>query len=95
MLTPFESRIAMSPDVLVRQVGEESVLLDLKSERYLGLDDVSARFWQVLTTAESVQAACDVLAGEFDVEPARLRGDLNDFVQELLELGLVQLVVLP
>lgn len=76
---------------MVRKVGEESVLLDLKTERYLGLDDVSARFWEVLTTGESVQSAYEILLAEFDVDPDRLSQDLDDFVQELLHLGLVQL----
>ena len=42
---------------MVRKVGEESVLLDLKTERYLGLDDVSARFWDLLTSGGSIQLA--------------------------------------
>lgn len=91
MSIAFDSNISASPDVMVRKVGEESVLLDLKTERYLGLDDVSARFWEVLTTGESIQSAYQTLLAEFDVDPERLSQDLDDFVQELLQLGLVQL----
>ena len=75
---------------MVRKVGEESVLLDLKTERYLGLDDVSARFWDLLTSGGSMQSAYDTLLEEFEVDPERLRTDLDDFVQELVQLGLVQ-----
>ena len=75
---------------MVRLVGDEAVLLDLKTERYLGLDNVSARIWQVLTEGGSVQSAYETLLAEFDVDPERLRTDLEEFVQELLQLGLVE-----
>ena len=86
----FDSVISVSSDVMVRKVGEESVLLDLKTERYLGLDDVSARFWDLLTSGGSIQSAYDTLVEEFEVEPERLRNDLDDFVQELIQFGLVE-----
>jgi hypothetical protein len=75
---------------MVRQVGNEAVLLDLKTERYLGLDGVSSRIWQVLTAGGTLQAAYDTLLAEFDVDPERLRADLQEFTQELLQLGLVE-----
>lgn len=90
MTLPFNSIISISPDVMVRKVGEESVLLDLKTERYLGLDDVSARFWDLLTSGEPIQSAYDKLLEEFEVDPERLRSDLDGFVQELLQFGLIE-----
>ena len=62
---------------------------DLKTELYLGLDAVSARTWQVLTSGGSLQQAYDTLLAEFEVQPERLRADLEEFVQELMRLGLV------
>ena len=90
MTLSFDSTISISPDVMVRKVGEESVLLDLKTERYLGLDDVSARFWDLLTSGEPIQSAYDKLLEEFEVDPDRLRHDLDAFVQELIQFGLIE-----
>jgi hypothetical protein len=90
MTLAFDAIITVSPDVMVRKVGEESVLLDLKTERYLGLDDVSARFWDLLTSGEPIQSAYDKLLEEFEVEPERLRNDLDAFVQELIQFGLIE-----
>ena len=89
MSTPFDSKVAPSADIMLRKVGDESIVLDLKTERYLGLDDVATRIWEVVTTAGSIQSAYDALLTEFDVDPERLREDLDEFVQELLQLGLV------
>ncbi len=90
MVLAFDSTISISPDVMVRKVGEESVLLDLKTERYLGLDEVSARFWDLLTSGGSIQSAYDTLLAEFEVDPDRLRQDLDDFIRELVQFGLVE-----
>lgn len=90
MTLPFDATITVSPDVMVRKVGDESVLLDLKTERYLGLDDVSARFWDLLTSGEPIQSAYEKLLEEFEVEPDRLRNDLDAFVKELIQFGLIE-----
>jgi len=90
MSLPFDSRLSVSPDVMVRKVGEESVLLDLKTERYLGLDDVSSRFWDLLTNGGTVQSAYEILLMEFEIDAERLRNDLDDFLKELIQFGLVE-----
>ena len=46
---------------MVRQIGDETVLLDLNTERYLGLDDVSSRIWQAVTADASIQSAYETL----------------------------------
>lgn len=95
MLISFDSCVRIAPDVLTRQVGVETVLLNLKSERYLGLDEVATRMWQVLTSVKSIKVGYENLLQEFDVDAERLRQDLDGFVQELVELGLVQVNAPP
>jgi hypothetical protein len=90
MSIPFSTHLSVSADVMVRQVGDEAVLLNLKTEKYLGLDNVSNRIWQALTTQGTIQAAYDVLLAEFEVDPGKLRADLDEFVQQLLQFGLVE-----
>src|SRR5215831_13467898 len=87
----YSSRISVGPDVLFRNVGEEAVLLNLKTELYLGLDAVGTRMWNVLTDSPSIQAAFDRLQIEYEVEPARLERDLNEFISKLLEQSLIEL----
>jgi hypothetical protein len=85
----FSLRILVQPDVLIRDVGGESVILDLKTERYLGLNGVGTQMWKALTTSDSVQAAFDHLLAEYDVDPEVLRRDLHDLIEKLIEQGLV------
>ena len=91
MPTPFDSVVSVAPDVLIRSVGEESVVLNLQTEHYLGLDDISTRIWHLLTGGNSIQSAYQAVLAEYDVDPEQLRQDLDDFVQELLQLGLIEI----
>jgi hypothetical protein len=83
-------KATVPPDVLVQELQGESVLLNLKSGRYFGLDEVGTRMWAALTAAESLQAACDALLAEYDVDAERLRDDLRALVEKLVEHGLLE-----
>ena len=90
MALSFTERIVIAPDILVRMVGDESVLLNLNTEMYLGLDAVGTRMWTVLQDSGSLQEACARLLEEFDVDADRLRADLDEFVATLRAQGLIQ-----
>ena len=89
-MTQLLNKKIMVPDgVLVRELAGESVLLNLNSESYFGLDEVGTRMWAVLATAPSIEATFDTLLAEYEVEPALLRADLYNFIQKLVKLGLL------
>jgi hypothetical protein len=90
MAISFSERVRVAPDVLFRLVGEEGVLLNLKTELYLGLNTVGTRMWTVLGGASSIQAAYDDLLREYDVEPTKLRADLEEFIDQLLGQKLIE-----
>jgi hypothetical protein len=92
MIIPFSKRISVTKDVLINVVDGESVFLNLKDERYYGLDEISTSMWGALTTSESIQAAYESLLNEYDVDAERLRRDLDAFIEQLLERGLVELI---
>jgi hypothetical protein len=85
------TRVRATPDTRMQELEGESVLLNLASERYFGLDEVGTRMWQALTTADSVEAAHAALLAEYDVDAERLRSDLLDLIGQLVEHGLVAL----
>lgn len=89
MTISFSDRVTVPDGVLISRLQEESVILNLDSERYFGLDDVGTRFLSVLTSSESIEAAYDRLRDEYDVDPQVLRKDLLALVENLLDQGLV------
>jgi len=88
-MVSFSERLTVAPDVLFRLVGDEGVLLNLNTTMYLGLNPVGTRMWNALTSASSIQAAYDTLLAEYEVEPAQLRTDLEEFIQRLLGQKLI------
>ncbi len=82
-------RIVVAPGVRFQDLGDESVLLELESGRYYGLDEVGTRMWSLLVEHGSASAAERVLLEEYDVDVERLRGDLDRFVDSLESESLV------
>jgi hypothetical protein len=83
--------ITLSPDVISQEVSGETVLLDLESENYFGLDEVGTRIWQLIKETNDLEAIFNTLLAEYDVSEERLRGDLDALLGEIAGLGLVQL----
>src|SRR5262249_52213441 len=91
MVISFLERASVPPNVLVRFMEGESVLLNLETERYFGLDATGTRMWQVVTAAPSVEIAFQTLLEEFHVDGAILRRNLMDLLRSFVENGLVVL----
>ena len=83
--------IALSPDVISQEVSGETVLLDLESENYFGLDEVGTRIWQLIKETNDLHAIFDTLLGEYDVTEERLQQDLSVLLTEVEGLGLIVL----
>ena len=85
-------KVSVPADVLFRSLPDgESVILNLKTGTYFGLDDVGTRMWAALTDSESVQAAFSSLLDEYAVDAERLRRDLDEFVNRLAGRGLLEI----
>ena len=90
-----QTKMVIPAQVMSRQVGDETVILDLSSGMYFGLDPVGARIWQLLNDGQSVDAVVITLLGEYDVTEDQLRQDVNSLVSELVSRGLVQVSPSP
>jgi hypothetical protein len=90
MAVSFTERVRVAPDVLFRLLGEEAVLVNLNTGRYLGLNLMGTRMWSVLTSATSIQEAYEELLQEYEVEPAQLRADVGEFIDQLFGQKLIE-----
>jgi len=82
--------IRPSENVVMREVGDEVMLLDLATGTYFGLNSVGGRFWQLLENGKSPLEARETMLAEFDVAPEVLDSDLEALLDELAVQGLVQ-----
>ena len=83
------TQVEISPEALFQELDGETVLLNLQSERYYGLDDVGTRMWQLLAENGDVAAAFTQLLKEYAVDAGQLEADLATLIGRLAEAGLL------
>ena len=76
---------------MARQVGEETVILNLEGGVYYGLDPVGARMWQLMAEGQTLAGICNTMLDEFEVERGVLEQDILRIARELLDQGLIRL----
>ena len=85
-------RIArVSPSTLYRELQGETVLLQLDTGEYVGLDDVATRIWQLIVEHGDLEAVEAAMLQEFEVEQAEAARDLNRLVEELVGKRLIDI----
>ena len=88
MATP-QPKIQPCPNVIFQDLDGETVLLHIKTEEYYGLDETSTRMWQLLAKYGDPEPVIAHMLEEFEVDEATVRRDLNHFIVELREEGLL------
>jgi Coenzyme PQQ synthesis protein D (PqqD) len=89
------SAVQIPNNVVYRAFVKETVVLNLESGRYHGLNPTAGRMLEVLERSPTAGEAANYLAEEFGREPAEIEGDLCDLCRGLLERGLVTLKHAP
>jgi hypothetical protein len=86
---PFANRAKVPDHVLVRHLDGESVLLNLDTEKYFGLDAMGSRMFMLATTSACIESAYEKLLEEYEVEPEVLRSHLAELLSTLMGNGLL------
>lgn len=81
--------LRVAESVLKRTAGNETVLLDLDSEEFFGLDGVGARAFELFEQPRRLSAVVDTLLSEYDVDRETLTADVTDLVSDLVERNLL------
>ena len=72
-------------DWISAKVGDEIVMMSAEEGKYIGLNAVGARIWELLDQPQTHEALEAQLLREFDVEPAICRGEIDSFLAKLVE----------
>jgi Coenzyme PQQ synthesis protein D (PqqD) len=91
-MVELNMRAVVPAHVLIRRLDGESVLLNLESERYFGLDATGTRMWELVTSQPCIALALEKLQEEYEVEPDVLRSHLTQLMSGLVENGLLQVL---
>ena len=75
--------VRIPDEVATRKVGQQTILLDLNTGVYFGLDAVGSRFVELLETSGEIAAAHRVMLQEFEVTADVLETDLLRLAEEM------------
>ncbi len=84
----LEAKLSIPPQVMSRLVGDETVLLDLASGIYFGLDGVGKLIYESIAEGDSLGEAAEAIVAEYEVEEAQAQEDVIAFANQLVERGL-------
>jgi hypothetical protein len=94
-LPPLQVRVRVPAQVLMRQVGEDLVMLNLERENYYGLNPVGARLMQIAESGATLAQVSERLLEEFDAEREQVEADVRRIAADLVAAGLLEEVAAP
>jgi PqqD family protein of HPr-rel-A system len=86
------ARMRLPQHVVHRSFVAETVVLNLRTGKYHGLNPTAGRMLEALAEAPAAGDVVPELAREYGVEPAAVESDLIALCQGLLERDLIEMV---
>lgn len=84
----LDTVVSVSGDAVFRELEGESVVLNLETGRYYGLDEVGTRAWRAIEPKGALRLALDRVLQDFAAEPATAEADLLELAASLIDKGL-------
>jgi hypothetical protein len=82
-------RVVPAPNLMTRRVGGETVILDLDSGTYFGLDPVASRIWDLINEGRKPEEVHEVMLGEYLVDARQLEADMLRLFADLQARALI------
>ena len=83
------SQFTPHPDLEVRILDGEAVLLNVHTGAYFGTNVVGTHIWQSYTEGKTVAEVIDSVIARFEVDAERAKSDVLAFTESLLKGGLL------
>jgi len=85
------SRIGRRNDMLAQEVEGATVMTDVATGYYYGLESTARRIWELIEQPKSVSEICSVLEAEFEVDSGTCEADVIEFLHRMNQEGLVHI----
>lgn len=87
-----DTTIVRTNKALVSSIEDELVMFDVNAGQYYGLNNVATTVWNHLETEKTVNELAQALTSEFDISVEECQKELLEFLPELEEKGLIEVV---
>lgn len=88
--TRADTPLRLSEHVRYVRMGDQVIVADMRSGRYLGLDDVGARIWDMIDEGATRVAIVEHVSDEYDVSVELLERDVERLIRDLLKRRLIE-----
>ena len=89
MMVTTATHVTVPEKVLFRDLAGETVLLELESGRYYGLNETGTRMWTLLVEHGRADIALQTLLAEYDVPAEDLEKEFLCFIETLAARNLL------
>jgi hypothetical protein len=87
-----QGRVRVPQHVVYRRLASETVMLNVQTGQYHGLNPTAGRMLEVLESQPEFDAAIALLLQEMEADEELLRADLLRLCRELQQRGLIEVV---
>jgi hypothetical protein len=84
------AKVRLPDHVVFRRFAAETVVLNITTGKYHGLNPTAGRMLELLAAADSVSEAAGQMAEEYGRPVDEIERDMNTFCEGLLERGLIE-----
>jgi hypothetical protein len=88
MSIALADHLKIPDEILSARVGDETVILNMKTGLYHGLDVVGTRFFELVKSTDDLLEVHRRMLSEFDVPADRLEADLLALSEEMQAKGI-------
>lgn len=81
--------VQWDPEQITTEIAGEVLAMSIRRGVYVGLDPIASRIWKRLSTAQTVEAVCAQLAGEYQGDPEVIASDVVELLGELRDYGML------
>jgi hypothetical protein len=76
-------------DWLSARVGDEIMMMSPEHGKYIGVNEVGARIWELIEAPRDVDTVCEELQREFEVSPEVCKAEVDSFLAEMEKHGAI------
>ena len=76
-------------DWLSARVGDEVMMMSIEHGKYIGVNEVGARIWELIEKPSDIATVCTELQREFAVSPEDCEAEVRTFLSEMEKHGAV------
>lgn len=77
-------------DILSREIGDEIVVLDMRSSKYLTVTGAGTRLFGLLGEERTTQELVAIVLDEYEVSPTIAERDVAAFLADMRAAGLIE-----